>query len=216
MENKYLEIDLSKVNLKKFLQTLLRYVSFATGFHTVTYKNITYKEVENVYVSNNDFEENDQLHISEDVYTPTIYPHNDNAVIYNLSYDNSAMSNYDEDDMPESIDEINRYIQKYGFKSVKFINFSSIFFINKRGVNHDYRGSNFCKLYLSFYSVFELKNEDSVTFYDIANAFYRIKSHKWDSHYEMYIDCEVFVTNLIENDKTTSNIVVIMDYDHGS
>jgi len=81
-----------------------------------------------------------------------------------------------------------------------------IYLKNDRGINDDHRGSNHTKIRLDFNSIFQLKSN---TLSGLLEGIYRVKSHKFDTWYELF--CGVKEINI-----SSKKIVITLDFDHGS
>lgn len=104
-------------------------------------------------------------------------------------------------------DEIINKIKSIDYENIDIIiDKKYIKLVNDCGINEDHRGSNHIHINLEFYDSYYLDN--LFTFHDLAEAFYKVKSHKFDAHYELYCNSKVnFKDNVI-----VCNLV----FDHGS
>jgi len=81
---------------------------------------------------------------------------------------------------------------------------------NVSGFNEDHRGSDHTKIKLDFSpSCVVESTENGITLRALADAAMRIKSHKFDRHYEMYCGVKRFT---FENNVLT----IFIHFDHGS
>ncbi len=76
------------------------------------------------------------------------------------------------------------------------------------GFNDDGRGADWTSIELDYHEHFTIKKE-LITVGDVADAYYRIKSHKFDAYYELFIGVKrVTLENGI--------LEAWLDFDHGS
>lgn len=136
---------------------------------------------------------------------------NPEEIQYVLDYKSTDIS---PEDYEEGIAKFYEFIENHG-KQIKIVaqkecvNYNSIRINNISGYNEDHRGSTHCKIAVPFEQNIIIKLP--CTLYDFAVALYRIKSHKWDSWYEMYGDATIRIP---ENDIEVP--VVHVEFDHGS
>ena len=103
----------------------------------------------------------------------------------------------------------NRNIELYlsdGFKDVEV----EIYIENISDYNRDHRGDTHCKLDSDFLFEEHVSLTTPFTVDQLAEALFRIKSHKWDKWYELYSSAN-FSSNVI-----TSNMSLKIGFDHGS
>lgn len=99
-------------------------------------------------------------------------------------------------------------INRFGWDTPLFeSSLSTITLVNSSGFNDDHRGSDHTKLILDFNNEWTVKGN---RFVDFAEAVFRIKSHKFDTWYEMF--CESHSESNLTGDK----FVVMCEFDHGS
>lgn len=115
-----------------------------------------------------------------------------------------AFSSY-EDDLESR--RMIKLLEKYGWDTLLFEIEHEITLVNKSGFNDDHRGSDHTKIILDFNDDWTVKGN---RFVDFAEAVFRIKSHKFDSWYELFCDSH-FETNL-----EGTKFAVMCDFDHGS
>ena len=105
------------------------------------------------------------------------------------------LDNYFTENMTDDLNNV-VFISKYKLK-----------LINSCGFNDDERGSDHLKIKLDFHSEYVLNK--NFTLYDLAIACYKIKSHKFDNWYEIFLKCSK--VNLIKDE-----LVLNLDFEHGS
>lgn len=76
---------------------------------------------------------------------------------------------------------------------------------NPHGVNDDHRGSDHCEIELPFFSSRKLTDP---TFEQFVASLYKLKSHKFDTNYEMYCGSKV--------SRRRGDYYVNLTFDHGS
>jgi hypothetical protein len=93
----------------------------------------------------------------------------------------------------------------YNGRDDKIFYHGKIIFINESGWNDDHRGSDHTLIDCDYDASPTLVDP---TFSDIMNALYVLKSHKWDTWYELF--CEAKVIDTIDG------IKIMLGFDHGS
>lgn len=95
-------------------------------------------------------------------------------------------------------------------KNINLICDQTIVLRNVAQYHHDIRGKDGTKIKLVIEKDFVLNPIDGViSFKRLVNAFFRVKHHKFDKHYELYIG----IRKCIVND---DHLLVLLDFDHGS
>lgn len=110
-------------------------------------------------------------------------------------------------DMPES--DFNK-LQNNRMQDIRLRVSGDVHLVNPKGVNWDHRGANHTRLELDFFDELNLKRDKDgcIAYSKLACALYKLKSHKFDNWYEMYIGTETLVKN--------GNLYAKVDFDHGS
>ena len=138
---------------------------------------------------------------------PTIYPKNHHNVKYVIEYEpRNDKSLFEYSDNIEFINMANSTIEN--LHNIQLIGYKHINLHNINGFNDDHRGSNHCKVKLKFFDDYLISTP--LTAHELALAYYRVKSHKWDNNYELYCDCENIA------DDYTDTLNVYLHFDHGS
>lgn len=182
------EIDLS-LDSEKIVNDLLFYIDKCYNIKEVEYNNNIYP----VYCK-----------VEDDIYIrTTIFPTNPDDVKYILE----KIGIIDEI-REEEPSELLKKLDNYHLNEIVLTGISDLIFTNKAGINDDDRGSNICKVYLNYYHSCIIK-QDVITLYDIAIAFFKLRSHKKDKWYELYSCADVK-----ENGK--NSFAISLDFDHGS
>lgn len=78
---------------------------------------------------------------------------------------------------------------------------------NSSGFNDDVRGSDLTDIKLDYCAIYVLPNN---TYKSLCDGLYRIKSHKFDKWYELYIRARIKI------DDTANTINISVAFDHGS
>jgi hypothetical protein len=126
----------------------------------------------------------------------------------------------DEDNIGGICELIDLFVQNFNKMSIcdmSLISKKPLRFLNTSGFNHDHRGSDHTKIILDFHSQYVPKYKIntidgepyySITFTDFVDACYRVKSHKFENHYEMFlhINCKC----------PPSSFDLCLVFDHGS
>lgn len=188
------------------LQFIIHWILNNTEFVGVQQNGVTYKELSNAWSKATNTEENNThectgyfecnaniQHIECDPHAKWLWNYSLNS---NYQYDKDSGIVYPESKQVWSC--LNTHLNEI------FI-FGTITLINKDGVNPDHRGSDHCLISLPFDKELVLINP---TFDQFVIALYRLKSHKFDTWYELYIKSIVTAqANGYECELT---------YDHGS
>eukprot|EP01084_Bolivina_argentea_P203953 348254_1 len=90
-----------------------------------------------------------------------------------------------------------------------------ICFVNPDGINDDHRGADHCKIHLPFHGTQLIKKNQTVSFRNLVDIYFKSKSHKFDFWYELYSDCRVKMCHSTY-DEQNSYMEITFSYDHGS
>jgi hypothetical protein len=123
------------------------------------------------------------------------------------------VNNVNNDDNDEKLAETNRKIYDYihyalvnnGIEQLKICTTKKISLTNISGFNTDHRGSDHTQIILDFVKTYNLKPNSSIK--KFASALYHIKSHKFDTLYELYSACHITVDD--------TSIKIMLVFDHG-
>lgn len=120
------------------------------------------------------------------------------------------------------VEKISNFTKKYGCGKCYLVSRQSttktVKIFNKWGENEDHRGSDHCAIKLPFksYQQFTICDDCSndhkgstMSFYDLINAFYFARSHKFEDWYEMFTGCQIDTTK-------DDQITIWLNLDHGS
>jgi len=195
------------------LKRLIKYVTLVTRFHHIEFNDKPYYETENMWESYNikerpkyDINVKCQGYIKcEPARKPTIIPGKNDKIKYMLKY-NYSKNNILIDDVDYDYFILSSQIYLFKLKNVLLIGFDKLTIINSCGINADHRGSDHCNVFLPMHN--KIKKKKYVTLYDLAIIYYKLKSHKWDSCYEMFCYSNVTMCN--------KDIAVSLIFDHGS
>jgi hypothetical protein len=86
----------------------------------------------------------------------------------------------------DPVGEIQYHVSVPKYKEAILCQFKEITVINVSGVNVDHRGSDHTEILLPAEYSWTIK-KPCITVQDLAEAFFRVKSHKFDSWYELYM-----------------------------
>ena len=125
---------------------------------------------------------------------------------YNLAWDTTSFEEFAETNewSEESVSKFIK-ISEIDPKHVK-LNFGRLDLSNSCGFNRDHRGSDHTRIVLDFAETQVL--QDGCTLHDYATAFHRLRSHKFDSWYEMFCGAEI--------SKTDAGYAIDLGFGHGS
>jgi len=189
------------------------YISRVTRFHHIEFNGKPYYETDNewrVYVIKK------RPSYDEDVICnkyrkctrePTIYPSIGDKIRYVLKYNYNRGKYNPEFDKPQ-YDVFVKQISSYKLKNILLTCFDNLTVINVHGINKDHRGSDHCNVFLPMHDKVNMKKY--ATLYDLAIAYYKLKSHKWDNQYEMF--CSAGTRMRIGS----ADAEVFLTFDHGS
>jgi hypothetical protein len=93
--------------------------------------------------------------------------------------------------------------------TIEFIGYDEIVLKNKRGINHDTRGTR-DNIKLPYHESYVINNP--MTLEELFVGYHKIKSHKFDYWYELFINIEIKFNKI--NDVDT--LAIYCDFDHGS
>lgn len=218
-----LEINLknySKKELQSILHDLIKYCYETTEIECIEYKNKKYYNSSNLWYDRKqeNMEHDPDIECEnymDDCDFDTINPKNPDNVKYLIEYDkNRTHWTYDYDNI-----DLIRKISYADIEKVMLTGYDLIMIINKCGRNNDHRGSDHCKIYLQMYGKYEINLP--INLFEFANCLYRIKSHKWDNHYELYCGiktpCSQIYKYYDDNLLIEQNgLNILFEFDHGS
>ncbi len=142
--------------------------------------------------------------------SPTIWPKKNEEIDYVITHrpKNYFLSEELEEDKKTKTRflKLVKTIKKVGINNIVLVGYDSIAFMNDVGVNEDHRGSDHCQVSTRFHDTYTV--ESPIRLMDFVKALYKIKSHKWDYHYELFCRCN---TKKVDN-----NLTINMIFDHGS
>jgi hypothetical protein len=182
--HKTILIDMDIVN------RLFKYIDRVTSFHHIELNGLAYYETENKWRVYNIKERPSydvdipckESHICE--RQSIIIPIHGDKIKYMLKY------NYNKKNILYCCDDggyrnLVSQIRSYKLRNVLLVGFDKLTISHDYGRrNKDHRGSNHCNVFLEMYNKVHLKKY--ATLYDLAIAYYKLKSHKWDKLYEFF------------------------------
>ena len=185
------------------------------------YKNVIYKELPNDWSCGDDLSQDDlkkectgddECNATYDIIEPEegevvkmLWTYHDNL---KSGLKDVVKMHSNDDDYTNIFD--NKSVIKY-FEGFEKVDTNKLFFngtiqlVNKRGINEDHRGSDHCEIELPF---FHKRKLISPTLDDFISALYKLKSHKFDTNYEMYCGCTIT--------KIKNGLKIELNFDHGS
>lgn len=193
------------------VQDLVRFSYETTKFSHIIYKNKEYYPRTNKWYrgptprpeSKHDRDEECDGYY-ECQTNPSIYPKKSSEPEYVIEYDYNKLD--DEPEEPYKIPKLIKKIGKCKIHNISISGYDAIIIKNIAGVNGDHRGSDHCKVYLRYHSSVELKCPVKMT--DFIESLYKIKSHKFDEWYEMYLRSNITIKK--------NKLIISIDFDHGS
>lgn len=210
-EGDYLYLNLSQQTV---CQAVFRAINNGTTLSYVTYKGKKYYERSNMWdgiTIRDDQRDPDDPNIECSRYMDgcnapaEILPENESDVKYAIKFMFGRIDINDEEDYSNILTKIKEY-GRHNIKFEGFNRFNRVRITNRRGPNEDHRGSTHCKIYLQMHDCVFLERD--LTFKDLAIAFYKLKSHKFDKWYELYCNLELRkIRNILE---------IALRFDHGS
>lgn len=125
----------------------------------------------------------------------------------------------DNSEIRKLILEINEYLTsgksiKKSAKKLKIRGIKKINIKNESGINNDVRGVRDVDWKLHFWDNYTVENENDITFHDLIFMAHKIKSHKFDTWYELYGDITFFKLKKYSEDY--KEIEMIVRFYHGS
>lgn len=116
-----------------------------------------------------------------------------------------------QDNYPNLIGQIDDFLSKKSTKSLKLCGVNDIVLINGTSdcVNKNCRGIMKADWKLHTWPKFKIFNNNGITFDDLIVACYKIKSHKFENNYEMYVG----ISSVKLNDH---RLEIVVDFDHSS
>jgi hypothetical protein len=200
---------------KEIVEDLFRYIADATTFSHVIFNGLPYYERTNMWGSDlpsgierlsydvdvecKGYWSGECESAGEDI----INPKNSDKVSYVIKYlDTGAIIGREDVNDEDFI----KKMPDYDSEKVLLVGYKKLIVRNPVGVNRDHRGSDHCKIKLKYHKA--IIKKDYITLRELCDIFYKIKSHKWDNHYEMYCGVDVHMGK--------STLTIEADFDHGS
>ncbi len=142
-------------------------------------------------------------------YSNVIYVEDDSKVEYQFEYNKKWFDICDVNVNPGEENNYELVLKDLELDTQLFPHNWKVGFNNLSGVNDDHRGSDHCKLDLEFHDCYDLKSN---TWKDFIDAYYRIKSHKFDSWYELFC----YFRRKIQHSDRMTQLTYNFEFDHGS
>ncbi|AVL94144.1 hypothetical protein mvi_784 [Megavirus vitis] len=205
IQNNYLQIGLKEKKLKIYLKDIFEYIYRAYELDVekmqYLYEHIESNDNHTYYFQNN------SMNDSEYVYKKKI-----------IDLDNLLQPNHElfNESSYELIQEINTYLLTHSEHELIIKDFSKILLINNSGP--DERKSELYYLDQKLYFWSEYMMEDEITFHDLIIAAYKIKSHKFETWFEMFANIsEIHIENHYNPFiKAKKQLTIVLEFDHGS
>jgi hypothetical protein len=188
---------------------IFEYVSRVTSFHHIKFNGLPYYETKNLWRPH-DIKERASYDI--DVLCnksrqcdrePSIIPKYGDKIKYVLKYNYRKKNILSKGDV--KYNNFVLQISQYELRNVLLIGFDKFTVKTVFGyLNDDHRGSDHCNVYLPTHH--KVRMIKYVTLYDLATAYYKLKSHKWDDYYEMFRCATTRIYN--------GNVNVVLRFDY--
>jgi hypothetical protein len=224
-----MEINIKNLNKPQYT-SLIRTLYTATRIDHFVYENKKYRECSNQWSDEddtprepydpdqectaymNDGEEGEESEDDDICYfKPSVFPVYDGSVIYKINFHIDTLKDYLNDIESPTIKNVFKNIIEFiqsGNKltDINFTGYNSIVLKNICGINPDHRGSTHCNLAVNYEETYQLTK---LNLNQLIVGMYRIKSHKFDYNYEMFISCSKKI-------EPNNRLVIEFDFDHGS
>jgi len=184
------------------IDPMIRVVADAARLSHIVYKNKNYHD--SYDKCKNGFDNGCNEYTKCPNVIPSIIPNDPDDITYVFDWDLDDIRE-DEDDIDPKLTEL---VQNSSHERIIIDGFDTLILRNISGYNVDHRGSDHCPVALPFYTTLVIKGP--LTLEELATAFSKLKSHKWDYNYEMYCDCEVKTCG------PGKNLDIALTFDHGS
>ncbi|QGR53593.1 hypothetical protein [Moumouvirus maliensis] len=157
-------------------------------------------------------------YISDSYFVPSKIK--DKKYYYGVTkFDKLYFINPDNDFNKKLLKELGKYLDKNSPKDLLLKNVHKIKLINNNGVNDDTRGTSDLDWKLHFWDEFIIHKNHQLSFHDLILAAFKIKSHKFDSWYELFSNVneeDFFVLHNSSSVEKWIEITAVIEFDHGS
>nr|WBF70441.1 hypothetical protein [Megavirus caiporensis] len=204
IQNNYLQIGLKEKYIKIYLKDIFEYIYQAYELDIEIMHHL-YEQIES-YNNHTSYFQNNPMNDSEYVYKKK-----------NFNLDNLLQPNHDlfNESSHLLIQEINTYLLIHSEHDLLIKDFTKILLINNTGP--DERKSELYHLDQKLHFWPEYMMEDKITFHDLIIAAYKIKSHKFETWFEMFAGVlEVHIENHYNPFiKAKKQLTIVLKFDHG-
>uniref|UniRef100_A0A6C0C9F3 Uncharacterized protein n=1 Tax=viral metagenome TaxID=1070528 RepID=A0A6C0C9F3_9ZZZZ len=214
LKQNLVSLQFQKIILVDDLNTIthaFQYISLVTSFHHIKFNGQRYYETSNMWETHK-IKKRPKYDIDHPCYgygecelSTLIYPKGEDLIRYVLRCNYDVAEMLSQDEQPKFLKFVEQ-MSKYKLKNVMFVGFNNLTIKNTCGRNEDHRGSNHCNIYLPMHD--KVVMTKFATLYDLAIAYYRLKSHKWDRWYELF--------SYAMPVRKKNDIIVNLVFDHGS
>ncbi|AQN67898.1 hypothetical protein [Saudi moumouvirus] len=159
-------------------------------------------------------------YISDSIFTPSNIQ--DGKYFYTITkLDESYFldSEFDYDLNTKLLKELGKYLEEKRAKDLILKNIHKLTLINNDGINNDPSGVIDLDWKLYFWEKFIVQKNRELTFHNLIIAAFKIKSHKFDSWYELFCDFKeenLFVSHHSNSKNRWMEITAVVEFDHGS
>ncbi len=210
---KIIQLDANKIKL------LFWHISRNISLHHILYNGKPYYELSNKWNSSNiknrpeydpDIKCNGYFECTASISTIRQRTTDTVEYMYSVEQQPNILENINTEFNEKEISENDKIFLEnlidIDYKKTLITGYKFIQFTNSRGINRDHRGSTHCRINLKFEK--QVNINEYITLHDLVQIYYRTKSHKFDTWYELYCGCSVI--------KKKENFYVNLSHDHGS
>jgi hypothetical protein len=189
---KIISID-DLINIDYAIEYVFEYVSRVTSFHHIEFNGLPHYETETEWKLHN-IKERPSYDVDIPCNgnqicgrKPMIYAKNHDKIKYILEFDYSEKNILSIDD--SKYNNFVSHIASYKLRNILLVGFNKLIVkYDNDSRTKDHRGLDHCKVYLPIYNNVCMRKY--ATLYDLATAYYKLKSHKWDNKYEQFCYAE--------------------------
>lgn len=222
---KVFEIDSDLDNFSTFFDSLIRTVYCCIELFYVEHKGKFYYNCSNMWSTYDVNELPEYVKSSHEDFVCDADEHDDCPIHsckiniqkgsekYIFRYNSSELEDFENLDLIERnfvdyIKMIFSLLETMDMHQITFISPYDVTLVNNAGINYDHRGSDHTLIELPFYSKVRLGK--TFTLHEFVVAAYKIKSHKFDYHYELFYNIDA-----IRYDVKSKEIFIETNFDHG-
>ncbi|AGC01573.1 hypothetical protein H012_gp893 [Acanthamoeba polyphaga moumouvirus] len=201
-----LDLGTTESEIYRNLRTIFHYICHQIHLNGAKMSSL-YKHIEVDYISDSIFTPNN---IQDGKYYYIITK-------FNESYFLDPDSDYDFN--TELLKELGKYFEEKSAKNLIIKNIHGLTLINNNGINNDIGGISDLDWKLYFWDKFVVQKNRELTFHNLIIAAFKIKSHKFDFWYELFIDLKeenLLICHHSNSKNRWIEITAVVEFDHGS